>query len=146
MVNCQSVFFISTDYVIIVCGELVTAVYCYITAPDAAPSSLLYQSYPTQLLLNWKPLGQADRNGVILGYLVNWSLLLGGESGTLNVTSTSVTIRDLHVNTSYQVTVAAFTAAGTGPAAVIECRTLDSKWCGFYAWLALVILSVYTAT
>ena len=102
--------------------------YYFITAPSAAPGSLTsFQSLPTMLKFHWTSLECSDQNGIILGYQVTWRLLSGKELGTVNVTSTFVTIPNLHVNTSYQVTVSAFTAAGIGPAAKANGRTLDSK-------------------
>lgn len=79
------------------------------------------------LTFHWTSPECSDQNGIILGYQVIWRLQSGKELGTVNVTSTFVTIPNLHANTSYQVTVSAFTAAGIGPAAKANGITLNSK-------------------
>ena len=76
--------------------------------------------------LSWDPPNYEDRNGVIIGYVIN--VTNTRRSDTLQYTSntTSLTLSMLSPYTTYYCIVAARTSAGTGPfSTVIRLLTLQ---------------------
>ena len=101
------------------------------SVPSAAPVGLngTFAS-PTSLIISWSPPPKDDRNGVILGYNVTYYPLLAPMNVTeTSVNETFVVIPDLEIYTEYSVSVAAFTAVGTGPFASVMARTDSSGEC-----------------
>ena len=106
--------------------------YFSFTAPDGPPRSFLVDgNFPTSLSLQWSPPLLEHQNGIIVGYQVSWKLPQEGQSdaplGTATTESTTYTIVDLDSSTIYNLSVAAFTKVGIGPAKSIEGKTTNSK-------------------
>ncbi len=71
---------------------------------------------PTSFNLTWNPPPAEYRNGIITGYKVRHSYLGGSETITsIDQEFTQTVFTSLLPNTAYSVSVAASTAAGTGP-------------------------------
>ena len=76
--------------------------------------------------LSWDPPNYEDRNGVIIGYVIN--VINTRRNETLQYTSntTALTLSTLSPYTTYYCILAARTSAGTGPfSAFITLRTLQ---------------------
>ena len=70
---------------------------------------------PSSLGVSWQPPPEIDRNGVISGYVIEYTRV-GGSSGMIIVTNeTTHTISELVPIETYSVRVAAMTVNGTGP-------------------------------
>ena len=75
---------------------------------------------PASLIVSWHPPVLRDRNGAIIGYIINYTRI--GSSGMMNMSTTSevsgtaiITISGLVAYVNYSVIVAAITVNGTGP-------------------------------
>ena len=66
-------------------------------------------------VINWQTLPQEDRNGVIIGYIINITSLDTGLTQQHTSTATNITITGLAPFTTYICIVAATTAVGPGP-------------------------------
>jgi len=84
---------------------------------------------PSSLRVSWQPPPEIDRNGVITGYVVEYTRS-GGSSDMVNFTrrvkrtmSTKRTISGLVPFVEYSVTVAAMTSGGTGPSSDLEVQS-----------------------
>ena len=76
------------------------------------------------LRITWTEPLEDDQNGVIIGYNISYFSLSAGGQPTNDFTSnTSLNISGLDVYTDYNVSVAAYTSAGTGPFDSIIRRT-----------------------
>ena len=70
---------------------------------------------PSSLRVSWQPPPEIDHNGIIAGYVIEYTRV-GGSSDMVTVTSgTAHTISGLVAFVEYSVTVAAMTISGTGP-------------------------------
>ena len=69
------------------------------------------------LIVTWEPVPVDHRRGVILGYQVMYAAQSNGNQQQLSVNapSLSVKLQNLETYTLYNITVAAFNAAGQGP-------------------------------
>ena len=84
---------------------------------------------PSSLRVSWQPPPEIDHNGVITGYVIEYTRS-GGSSDMVTVTSgTTRTISGLVPFVEYSVTVAAMTDSGTGPFIdpVVQTSGQDSK-------------------
>ena len=91
---------------------------CYIfsIAPSQAPQSLSgVAPSSTSITLSWSPPLPEYRNGLIISYYVNITLLETGTSVYYTTTHTTFTIFGLIPYTSYSCIVAAETSIGRGP-------------------------------
>ena len=71
---------------------------------------------PRQILIHWDPPLPANRNGPIVGYLVNITAdSIGHTLPQVSTNSTSHTQGSLVPATTYSVLIAAVTDAGSGP-------------------------------
>ena len=70
---------------------------------------------PTNVTFSWNPLPPPDRNGIIISYVLNITLLATGQVFQYTSTSTSITITGLQPFSSYSCLIAAATAVGLGP-------------------------------
>ena len=78
---------------------------------------------PSSLRVSWQPPPEIDRNGVITGYVIEYTRS-GGSSDMVTVTSgTTRTISGLVPFVEYSVTVAAMTSSGTGPSSDLEVQS-----------------------
>ena len=84
----------------------------------------------SSLIVSWLPPPEIDHNGVITGYLINYTRI-GGSNDMVTVTSgTNRTLPGLVPFAEYSVTVAAMTINGTGPPSdppVVQTSGQDSK-------------------
>jgi len=84
---------------------------------------------PSSLRVSWQPPPEVDHNGVITGYVMEYTRS-GGLSDMVTVTSgTTHTISGLVPFVEYSVTVAARTSSGTGPLSdpVVQSSGEDGK-------------------
>ena len=89
--------------------------YCYIVPsqpPQQVSASIISSD---KVMLRWEAPNEPDRNGIIISYLVNITLINAGLSFTRNFTNTSLTLNNLRPFTSYICHVAARTEVGLGP-------------------------------
>ena len=105
---------------------------CYnSTAPSAAPLNVTVTTVnPSSLEVSWQPPPVQDQNGVITGYMLQYTRV--GTSDTMSVTVTSGTTRTISrlvAFVEYSVEVAAMTVNGTGPFsnATVQVSGQDSK-------------------
>ena len=101
----------------------------YSTEPSLAPVNFVAfynESLPTTVQLAWHRVPVEGRNGIIIGYLLTVTDEIE-DSVSVNVTVTELSyeIRDLMLNTAYNISVAGFTSAGPGPAAYDLVETLQ---------------------
>ena len=87
---------------------------------------------PSSLMVSWQPPPEIDHNGVITGYVIEYTRRTGGPSDMVTVNSgtmTTHTIRNLDAFVEYSVMVAAITSRGTGPSSgtVVQTSGQDSK-------------------
>ena len=85
---------------------------------------------PSSLRVSWQPPPEIDHNGVITGYVIEYTRS-GGSSEMVNVISgTTRTISRLVPFIDYSVTVAAMTSSGTGPSSdpVVQTSGQNSKF------------------
>ena len=107
------------------------------TAPSGIPLQLSgSNSSSTSLYITWSLPNAQDRNGIILGY--NISYTSGSIVYNTNTSETFINITGLMIYTQYNVTVAAYTSAGTGPADYITVRTDSSGM----SYLDIIMTSV----
>ena len=67
-------------------------------------------------MLSWRPPTQIERNGPIIGYVVQYTRVGSSDMMSVNVTGgTTHTISELVAYVNYSLTVAAMTVNGTGP-------------------------------
>ena len=91
---------------------------CYnYTVPSSPPRDVTVESHnPASLMLSWRPPPQRERNGPIIGYVVQYTRVGSNDTISVNVTSGSThTISGLVAYVNYSVIVAAMTVNGTGP-------------------------------
>ena len=78
---------------------------------------------PSSLYVSWQPPPEIHRNGIITGYVIEYTRS-GGSSDMVTVTSgTTHTISGLVPFVEYSVTVAAMTSSGTGPSSDLEVQS-----------------------
>ena len=84
-------------------------------APSAPPQNLRHIAITaTSVTLNWQPPPEEDRNGLIRLYYVFVTEPESGRSFTLNSTTISYSVHNLHPFYTYNFSVAAVTVAA-GP-------------------------------
>ena len=69
----------------------------------------------SEVTLMWEPPNEADRNGIIIGYLVSVTDVSTGSTFTRNATNTSLVLSNLKPFTQYDCLIAARTEVGLGP-------------------------------
>ena len=76
--------------------------------------------------MSWQPPLTEDQNGVIIGYILNVTSLVMGETAEIFTESTGYTLDPVSSYTLYSAAVAAQTDAGRGPFSVsISVQTLE---------------------
>ena len=100
-------------------------------APSAAPQNLVAHFNATShdsTFLSWDPLPFTERNGVVLGYVVNLTDIGNGSSIQLYSESHNLTVNFLRPYTTYSCIVAAYTRVETGPfSAEISVQTQETS-------------------
>ena len=91
---------------------------CYnSTVPSSSPQNVTVTSLnPASLRVSWDPLLEIHHNGLITGYIIQYTRVGSSDMMSVNVTNgTTHTISRLVANVNYSVIVAAMTVNGTGP-------------------------------
>ena len=99
---------------------------CY-TVPSGYPQNIETRAVSSRMsTLSWDPPNYEDRNGVIIGYVINVTNTRRSETLQYTSNTTTLTLSTLSPYTTYYCIVAARTSVGTGPfSAVITLRTLQ---------------------
>jgi len=101
------------------------------TAPSAPPQNVtVTDEDPSSLEVSWQPPPPEDHNGVITGYVIQYTRV--ETSDTMNVTvgdESAHTISELVAFVNYSVQVAAENDNGTGPFsdAIVQVSGQDSE-------------------
>ena len=100
--------------------------FCY-TVPSGYPQNIEIRAVSSRMsTLSWDPPNYEDRNGVIIGYVINVTNTRRNETLQYTSNTTALTLSTLSPYTTYYCIVAARTSVGTGPfSAVITLRTLQ---------------------
>ena len=87
------------------------------TVPASSPHNITVTSInPASLGVSWNPPLKIHHNGLITGYVIQYTRVGSSDTMSVNVTSgTTHTISRLAVLTQYSVIMAAMTVNGTGP-------------------------------
>ena len=86
------------------------------SAPSGSPVNLTVQSTsPRSLTLTWDPPTAGDRNGVIVSYTINVTVLETEEMFQLSSLTTDLTLSSLRPYYTYLFAVSASTVIGDGP-------------------------------
>ena len=95
--------------------------------PTAPPGNLTVVVLDSRSLqLSWNPPPDEHQNGEVLGYNITITAVTTGTKLQYNsITSTSLTVSDLHPYNTYRCRVAAFTTAGTGPFTTVLEQTTE---------------------
>ena len=98
--------------------------FCY-TVPSGYPQNTEATAVSSRMsTLSWDPPNYEDRNGVIIGYVINVTNTRRSETLQYTSNTTALTLSTLSPYTTYYYIVAARTSAGTGPfSAVITLLT-----------------------
>ena len=92
---------------------------CYYnsTVPSSPPRDVTVESVnPASVMVSWQPPIRIDRNGPIVGHVIQYTRVGSSDMMSVNVTSgTTHTISGLVAYVNYSVIVAAMTVNGTGP-------------------------------
>ena len=97
----------------------------FCTVPSGAPQMLMVTGTGvTNISLMWQQPLLTDRNGIILGFVVQLSSVSGRDTRELTTAYTNITVASLTPYTLYECVVAAYTSVGTGPpSSIIFART-----------------------
>ena len=90
------------------------------TVPSGYPQNIEATAVSSRMFtLSWDPPNYEDRNGIIIGYVIN--VINTRRSETLQYTSntTALTLSTLSPYTTYYCIVSARTSVGTGPFSVV---------------------------
>ena len=89
--------------------------FCF-TAPITSPEDIITTATtPSTALLSWDELDMGQQNGVIMGYVINITVLQTGETLQVFSNTTSLLLEQLRPFTFYSCIIAAQTSAGIGP-------------------------------
>ena len=115
----------------IVCACVCTC--CVHVVPGAPPVNLeLLVFNATALSVTWHPPAFEDRNGVIIHYALNVTLLSKAVTHRYLTASTFKLLTSLHPYYSYECSVAAVTSVGHGPYATQSIRMPET--CKYSNW------------
>ena len=94
----------------------------------------------TSAYLIWNPPSYEEQNGVIIGYVIDVTLLETGEQFQLNSSTTSLELTNLRPYRTYWCIIAAATSVGLGPFNITIVETLeDGKFWKVYFTSCVVI-------
>ena len=98
--------------------------FCY-TVPSGYPQNVEATAVSSRMsTLSWDPPDYEDRNGIIIGYVINVTNTRRSETLQYTSNTTALTLSTLSPYTTYYCILAAQTSVGTGPfSAVITLRT-----------------------
>ena len=90
--------------------------YWYIAEPSSPPLNIEANATDSRSIsLHWNPPLPFDRNGQIVGYLINVMAVETGETFETNATFTTLDLVLLTPFTTYKLGIAASTEVGHGP-------------------------------
>ena len=90
---------------------------CYnSTVPSSPPRNVMVTSViPTSLMVSWQPPLEIDHNGMITGYVIQYTRVGSNDMMSVNVNSgTTHNVSGLVASIQYSVMVAAVNVNGTG--------------------------------
>ena len=88
----------------------------YATAPNGAPQNYTGEANSSRsAVLTWEPPLVEDQNGIIIGYVINVTVVETGEIFQLFSTTNTLTVNTLSPYTTYICIIAARTSIGLGP-------------------------------
>ena len=112
------------------------------TVPSSPPHNVMVTSVnPSSLRVSWQPPLEIDHNGVITGYVIEYTKVESGDEA--NVTSgTTSRMLELDPFVDYAIRVAVMTVNGTGPFSnvIVQTSGEDGEFIG-----TVVILSVHVS-
>ena len=86
------------------------------TVPSGTPLDIVAQVNSSRVILvQWNPPQLQEQNGVIVGYKINVTSIVGGERFSYETTELSLIVVGLTPHTTYECIVAAMTNVGAGP-------------------------------
>ena len=87
-----------------------------IVEPTSSPKDFsVTVTSPYSAVLTWAPPLPDQQNGIIIGYIINVTILETNETFLLFSNTTSLTVNGLRPFRSYMCIIAAQTSVGTGP-------------------------------
>ena len=100
----------------------------YCAVPSGAPSNISAVTVTSEnISLEWIAPEPAERNGVILGYIIRYVHFQAGRSSTVEAQTTDVFISNLEPHNLYTFSIAARTTIGIGPFSEnIQIRTAEA--------------------
>ena len=87
----------------------------------------------TSITVKWQHIPEGSRNGVLVGYKIKYKKLDGGEIMYLTTDSqikSQAKITNLERGSAYEIKVAGYTGAGTGPYS--DAETQSTKYCKLF--------------
>ena len=113
-----------------------------VLVPDSPPLNVSgYAINETAITLNWLPIPEDDRNGILLG--LNVTLYIEGSVvkavRVVNSSQQSLEIHGLEAWTNYSVLMIGYTAIGPGPSSEIYVETEEE---GLFVHLFVVVHKV----
>lgn len=98
--------------------------------PDEPPQNVnAYNKSSTSLRVEWEEVAKNARNGIIQGYYIICSAYAKSDK-KINITSGKelyTVINELEIWTEYNVSVAAYTIIGLGPATTVSAHTEEGS-------------------
>ena len=86
------------------------------TAPSSPPGNFVAMpTDPRSVVLTWDPPPPEDRNGPIVGYVINVTVIATGEMFQLTSSTNTLSVASLKPFTRYVCIIAARTPVGLGP-------------------------------
>ena len=86
------------------------------TAPSSSPGNFVAMpTDPRSVVLTWDPPPPEDRNGPIVGYVINVTVIATGEMFQLTSSTNTLSVASLKPFTRYVCIIAARTQVGLGP-------------------------------
>ena len=86
------------------------------TAPSSSPGNFVAMpTDPRSVVLTWDPPPPEDRNGPIVGYVINVTVTATGEMFQLTSSTNTLSVTSLDPFTRYVCIIAARTSVGLGP-------------------------------
>ena len=105
-------------------GSYTFIIVCY-TVPSGYPQNVEARAVSSRMsTLSWNPPNYEDRNGIIIGYVINVTNTRRSETLQYTSNTTALTLSTLSPYTTYYCIVAARTSVGAGPFSTVI--TLDT--------------------
>ena len=88
----------------------------YIPVPSGPPLDIVAEVNSSRvILLQWSPPLPTEQNGIIIGYKVNVTPIVGEEKFSYETMDNDLYVLGLTPHTTYECIIAARTSVGTGP-------------------------------